>query len=143
MSAALVMTAVIVSAASPSSTFAQTDESSSSENNTTSAENGNYTYVAQPGDSYTQMARKALQTYGIETNGEIGGAGILFAETNLTSLAGWPILNEGDTVMISKSSVKEWFDNATKLTAEEKANWEYYVPFVDFNTNSVGEAPQS
>src|SRR5690606_24093869 len=71
-----------------------------------------YVYVAQPGDSYTKMARKAVQTYGIETDTEIGKAGVLFAETNLTSAANWPALSEGQTVTISKADVKEWFDKA-------------------------------
>ncbi len=100
----------------------------------------NYEYTAQPGDSYIQMARKAVQTYGIETDSQIGAAGVLFAETNLASAAGWPILNEGQTVQISKESVKEWFDRAGELTDSEKAAWNYYVPYVDFNTNRVGEA---
>jgi len=132
----------------PTAVSAQAEEEQSNEttadNENTEAETmtGNYEYVAQPGDSYSQMARKAVQTYGIETDAQIGAAGVLFAETNLTNLAGWPALNEGQTVTISKASVKEWFEKAAKLTAEEKANWAYYVPFVDFNTNHVGEAPR-
>lgn len=120
-------------------TLAQTSENESNEEAAEANDNENYEYVAQPGDSYSQMARKALQTYGIETDGQIGAAGILFAETNIAHEAGWPMLNEGQTVTMSKESVKKWFDMAAKLTAEEKANWQYYVPFVDFNTNHVGE----
>lgn len=121
--------------------IAQADEDQSGED--TQADTGNYSFVAQPGDSYSLMARKAVQIYGIETDTQIGGAGVLFAETNLTNSAGGPLLNEGQTVTISKASVKEWFDKAAKLSAEEKANWAYYIPFVDFNTNSVGEAPKN
>lgn len=136
MSAAVLAIAVIIGAASP--VQAQADESESSES--TQAEDENYSFVAQPGDSYSQMARKAVQIYGIETNAQIGGAGVLFAETNLTSLANWPALDEGQAVTISKASVKEWFEKAAQLSTQEKANWSYYIPFVDFNTNSVGEA---
>lgn len=107
---------------------------------TAEVNNDGYTYTAQPGDSYIQMARKAVQTYGIETDTQIGAAGVLFAETNLTSLAGWPALSEGQTVAISRADVKEWFNKAAELTADEKAAWEYYAPFVNFSTNHVGEA---
>lgn len=143
MSAVVIMAAFAISTVTPAPALAQADENTPSENSETSAENEHYTYVAQPGDSYTKMARKAVQTYGIETDVQIGGAGVLFAETNLTSLAGWPALNEGQTVTINKADVKEWFDKAANLSAEEKASWSYYVPFVDFNTNNVGEAPRS
>lgn len=149
MTAAILTIAFAVSAVLPTATYAQSNEDQTSESAETSdseaanTSNENYEYIAQPGDSYTKMARKAVQTYGIETDRQIGASGVLFAETNLTSLAGWPELNEGQTVTISKTSVQEWFDKAAKLTAEEKASWEYYVPFVDFNTNSVGEAPKN
>lgn len=141
--AVILAAAFIVNAGTPTTTFAQADENQSNESSETTSNVENYEYVAQPGDSYSQMARKAVQTYGIETNTQIGAAGVVFAETNLTNLAGWPALNEGQTVTISRASVKEWFDRAANLTAEEKAGWDYYVPFINFNTNNVGEAPKS
>ena len=107
---------------------------------TTTANNDNYVYTAQPGDSYTKMARKAIQTYGVNTKTNLSGAQIIFAETNLTIVAGSPELEIGQKVTISKATVKEWVEKAQKLTTEEKAAWQVYVPYVDFNTNDVGEA---
>ena len=138
---AFALNATLESHVSAHDLVAQASEEQPSDEAENEAES--YSYVAQPGDSYSKMARKAVQTYGIETDAQIGAAGVLFAETNLTNAAGWPELNEGQTVTIDKASVKEWFDKAAKLTADEKANWKYYVPFVDFNTNSVGEAPKN
>ncbi len=141
LTVAFAINAISESPVSAHDLVAQASEEQSSEATENKAES--YNYIAQPGDSYSKMARKAVQTYGIETDAQIGAAGVLFAENNLTNVAGSPELNEGQAVTISKASVQEWFDKAAKLTAEEKANWEYYVPFVDFNTNSVGEAPKS
>ena len=98
-----------------------------------------YHYTAQEGDSYSQIARKAVQTYGIKTNTKLSPAQILFAENGLTTEAGSVELNLGQTVDVTESSVRSWIDKAKKLTADEKAAWTYYVPFVEFNTNNVGE----
>lgn len=105
----------------------------------TAKNSDSYHYTAQPGDSYSQLARKAVQTYGIKTNTKLSPAQILFAENGLTTEAGNIELNLGQTVDVKKSVVGAWIEKAKKLTADEKAVWEYYVPFVDFNTNNVGE----
>ena len=99
-----------------------------------------YSYTAQPGDSYTKMARKAVQTYGLTSKVNLTQAGIVFAETNLTRQAGSPELNQGQKVEIKQSDVKSWVDKAKDLTEDQQAAWNFYVPFVDFNTNNVGEA---
>lgn len=104
-----------------------------------SAEAATYNYVAQAGDSFSQIARKAAQTYGLEVGKQIGQAGILFVETNMANEAGLPYLNEGQAISIDKNSLKDWFDKAEKLTPEEKAAWETYAPYVDFNTNAIGQ----
>src|SRR5690606_12698346 len=49
-----------------------------------------YTYTAQPGDSYTKIARKAVQTFGFFENTNLSLAEIVAAETFLTSEAGFP-----------------------------------------------------
>jgi hypothetical protein len=98
-----------------------------------------YRYVAQDGDSYSHMARKAVQTYGIKTNTKLSLAQILFAENGLTADAGNTEVNLGQTVNIKKSTVGSWIEKAKKLTAEQQAGWTTYVPLVDFNTNAVGE----
>ena len=99
-----------------------------------------YSYVAQTGDSYSELARKAVQTYGIVNKVTLSGAQIVFAETNLTKEAGSPVLNLNQEVTISIATVKSWVEKAQKLTDVQKTNWNYYVQFVDFNTNSVGES---
>lgn len=99
----------------------------------------NYVYVAQAGDSYSKMARKAVQTYGLKYKKNTTAAGIVFAETNLTQLAGSPLLDEGETVTFAESTVKEWFEKSLELTDAQIDAWNYYVPWVEFNTNNIGE----
>jgi uncharacterized membrane protein len=108
----------------------------------TSEESSTYNYVAQPGDSYSLMARKATQTYGINNSVNLSGAQIIFVETNLTNLAGSPELNLGQNVEISESVVSEWVQKAQELSEEQIAEWEVYVPGADFNTDSVGESQE-
>ncbi|HEX5394823.1 MAG TPA: hypothetical protein VFW52_00475 [Candidatus Saccharimonadales bacterium] len=98
-----------------------------------------YTYTAQSGDSYTKMARKAVQTYGLTEKVNLTQAGIIYAETNLTRSAGSPELMQGQKVEIKQSDVKAWADKAKNLSDAQQAAWNYYVPFVNFNTNNVGE----
>ena len=109
---------------------------------TTSAEpvTGTYTYVAQSGDSYSVLARKSIQIYGIDNQVALSGAQIIFAETNITQANGSQLLNEGQTVTIEISQVADWVAKAQQLTPEEEAAWAVYVPFTDFNTNAAGEA---
>lgn len=98
-----------------------------------------YHYTAQVGDSYSQLARKAVQTYGIKTNTKLSPAQILFAENGLTTEAGNIELNLDQTVDVKKSTVGAWIEKAKKLTTAERMAWVVFVPLVDFNTNNVGE----
>lgn len=99
-----------------------------------------FEYTAQPGDSYTLMARKAVQTSGFETGTNLTEAQIIFVESNLTVLAGSPKLNLGEKVSISKELVKQWSEKAKELTDAQKAKWQVYANNANFNTNSVGES---
>ncbi len=101
-----------------------------------------YRYVAQPGDSYSVLARKAIQSYGKETKTSISNARIIFAETGLTQQAGSPLLEIGQIVQISQTSVKQWVDKAKTLSAAQEQAWQYYAQFANFNTNAAGEAPK-
>ncbi|MCW1908372.1 MAG: hypothetical protein KIH63_003455 [Candidatus Saccharibacteria bacterium] len=107
--------------------------------NSVKSDEAHYDYRAQAGDSYTKMARKAVQTYGIVNKIDLSGAKIVYAETHLTKEAGSPSLSVGQDVAIAEASVKAWVEKAMAITAEEEAAWNYYVQFVDFNTNQVGE----
>jgi hypothetical protein len=99
-----------------------------------------FAFTAQPGDSYTKIARKSVQIYGIENQVDLSGAQIVFVETNLTIAADSPMLNVDEEVSISKSLVGEWVEKAKNLTDEQKAAWQRYADHVDFNTDNVGEA---
>jgi hypothetical protein len=99
-----------------------------------------FKYTAQPGDSYSQFARKAVQTYGINNNVKLSKAQIIFAETTLTQAAGSPVLNLGEVKVIAYDSVKDVVEKATKLTDAQKKAWEAYTVGVNFNTDKVGEA---
>lgn len=98
-----------------------------------------YKYVAQPGDSYSKIARKAVQTYGLKHEVKLSGAQIVYAETNLTLAAGSPVLAEGQAVSVSEADVESWVKKAQDLNDTQTKAWNYYVQFVNFNTNSVGE----
>lgn len=98
-----------------------------------------YEYTAQPGDSYTLMARKAIQTYGITSKTNLSQSQIIYAETLLTQEAGLPQLNVGQKVSIKESTVKSWVEKATKLTDAQKTAWDAYTAGVNFNTNDVGQ----
>ena len=98
-----------------------------------------YNYKAQPGDTYSQMARKAVQTYGVNNNEDLSLAQILYVETNLTIMAGSPHLNVGQEVKIKEGDVKAWVDRAKDLDEATENLWNAYVPGTDFNTDNVGE----
>ncbi len=98
-----------------------------------------YIYKAQAGDSYSVLARKAVQTYGLESKTNLTPAQIVFAETNLTQEAKSPLLNVGQQVTMNKETVKAWVEKAKALNAQQQAAWNYYVQFVDFNTNRNGQ----
>ncbi len=99
-----------------------------------------YKYTAQPGDSYSEIARKAVQTYGFNKNVSLSNAQIVAAETFLTLEAGSPHLSVGQTVEISEASVKAAVEKAQALDQASLARWDKYTVNVDFNTNNVGES---
>ncbi len=114
-----------------------TDQAQSSQ----AQQQGNvYSYVSQPGDSYSLMARKAIQTYGINNKVNLSEAQIIFAETHLTQDAGSPILVKGQKVEIKEDAVKNWVNKAKDLSAQQQSAWNVYAQNANFNTNKVGQA---
>lgn len=99
-----------------------------------------YDYTAQPGDSYSLIARKAVQTYGLVSKTSLSSAQIIYAETNLTLEAGSPQLNEGQKVSLKESSIKSWVEKSQKLSDSTKKAWDVYAQGADFNTDNVGES---
>lgn len=99
-----------------------------------------YAYVAQSGDSYSLITRKAIQTYGLKKEIKLTPAQIIYAETDLTKAGGSPRLNVGQTVTVNEADVEATVAKAQKLTPAQETAWNYYVRFAEFNTSSVGEA---
>ena len=99
-----------------------------------------YSYTAQAGDSYSQMARKAVQTYGKKFTVVLNNAQIMYAETNLTQEAGSPLLEVGQKVDINEVTLKSWVEKAKALSQDDQAAWGYYAAMADFNTDAVGQA---
>lgn len=137
---ALVAFLSVAGAAVP--TYAAEKKEAPSKSTTEAAERkseGKYTYIAQPGDAYAQLVRKATQTYGILNNKDLGAARIVAIETWASEQAGWPMLNEGQGVTFKEEVVAGWVKRAESLTDQEVAIWGAYVPYVDFDTRRVGE----
>lgn len=107
---------------------------------TYTAQSTQYSYVAQPGDSYSVLARKAVQTYGIINGVELSPAQIIAAETMLTQHSQVSLLAEGQEVKIMTADVKTYVEAAQQLNATSLAAWQAYVPCVDFDTSRYGEA---
>jgi len=116
-----------------------TDETTEETTEETSNDIGTFDYVAQSGDSYSLMARKAVQTYGVINDVNLSGAQIIFVETNLTLAAGSPVLNLGQQVSIDGNLVAEWIEKAQELTEGQQAEWQVYANVANFNTDNVGE----
>lgn len=99
-----------------------------------------YSYIAQNGDSYSLMARKAVQTYGAKNKVKLSQAKIIAAETWLTQAAGSPQLAVQQKVTIKEAAVKDSVEKAQKLSATQEAAWNVYAAGVNFNTNAVGQS---
>jgi hypothetical protein len=118
---------------------APSDQKQEKPANSTTARTSAYKYVAQKDDTYSQMVRKAIQTYGKKNNVKISRAKIIAAETNITQAAGSPLLNVGQMVEISETAVKDWVEKTQKFTVTQEAAWNQYTAGVNFNTDTVGE----
>lgn len=97
-----------------------------------------YGYTAKAGDNYTVLARKAVQTYGLREKVNLKLAQIIAAETMLASAAGFPEINEGQSIKFDPTKVKQVMEDAKKIAGDALAAWEVYVPYVDFDTRDNG-----
>lgn len=82
-----------------------------------------YRYVAGSGDSYTVLARQAIEKSG----SDLTDAERVAAETKLTQDAGAPYLDIGQDVTIKKSVVSAAVSWAKSLSSEQKSAWQYYA----------------
>ena len=136
--AVLGVATVSVAPAQKASAAAAKTETTMTKTTTKTTTKDPYTYTAKSGDSYTVLARKAVQTYGIREKVKLSLAQIVAAETFLTSDAGFPELNEGQAVTFKVDTVKAAVKKAQGLTDSQKAAWQAYVPYVDFDTRDNG-----
>lgn len=112
----------------------EADEAPESDNTET------YAYEAQRGDSYSLIARKAVQTFGLKHGVDLSEAQIIFAETNLTKGAGSPLLDIGQSVEISEATIEDVVERAGELSDDKLDAWAIYAAHADFNTDHVGES---
>jgi len=132
--AAVAVSAVLsVGVVSPANAADNTSEAKKE----TAKEDKSYSYTAGVGDSYTQIVRKAVQTYGIVNKKDVGNARIVFIETTAAQAAGNPELAVGQKVTVTENDIKSWIEKAQKLSEADVAAWQTYVPLIDFNTNNV------
>lgn len=99
-----------------------------------------YAYVAQPNDTYSQMARKAIQAFAKDNKIKLSNAQIIAAETNITQADGSPFLTVGQKIEVKQSTVKTWVEKAQKLTVAQESAWNNYTAGVNFDTSAVGVA---
>lgn len=95
-----------------------------------------FTYTAQVGDSYSLLARKAIQSYANSQKVTLSPAQAVAAEAFLSESAGSPELNEGQGVTINANDVKSAVERAQKLPAEELAIWDIYAQDVVFEAGA-------
>ncbi len=136
-----IVVAVVIAATTQSVATAHAAASSTKNQKKTEGQKEvSYSYVAQPSDSYSKVARKAIQTYGLKNKVKLSKSQIIYAETNLTQEADSPQLLQGQKVEIKESAVKSWVVKAKDLKKDQLAKWDKYTIGVNFNTDNVGES---
>lgn len=101
----------------PASTRSRTNNNTKTKANTnTNTDHSTtkaFTFVAQPGDSYTLFARQAIASYLAQNQIFATDQQKLIAEINLTNSAGAPYLEIGDQISIQSSDIAKQFPSAT------------------------------
>ena len=137
---ALILTVSVITTLTAHAAESKTDTAKSGTKAQSQASTAaNYSYIAQSGDSYTKIVRKAVQTYGIKNKVNLSESRIVYAETNLTQEAKSPVLVKGQKVAISEATVKAWVEKAKKLSDKDATKWDAYTKNVNFDTRAVGE----
>lgn len=90
-----------------------------------------YTAVAENGDSYITIARKAIQQH-IETRKQpLSEVQRIAAETKLAEDASWPEIQAGQAVTINDTALRDAVAFATSLDADSRNAWQQYAAAVD------------
>jgi hypothetical protein len=99
---------------------------------------GNFSYVAQPGDSLSVMVRRSLQQFDQEfADVTLTPSAAIFAETAIVQRMGSPLLEIGQNVSIPRNLVVEYAAAGTKLSPEQVAAWQPYAAAADFNVTAA------
>jgi hypothetical protein len=85
-----------------------------------------YNYTVGFGESYTTVARQAIASM----DSELNPAERVAAETKIVSDAGAEWLNAGQSLVLSKETVRSAVDWAKSLSDDEKAAWQPYANLV-------------
>jgi hypothetical protein len=86
-----------------------------------------YSYVVAAGDAYSVIARKAISDYIASTQRTLSTEQRIAAETYVSSDAGFPEVEIGQTVTLSTDTIKGSVDKAKSLSANQLADWAPYV----------------
>ena len=138
--AAGIVAAVLLVVSMQATTFAADNAKADKDKKVETSKEVTYAYIAQPGDSYSKIARKAVQTYGLKHKVDLSQSRIMYAETNLTQEADSPLLLQGQKVEIKESAVMNWVEKAKDLNNDQAAKWDKYTVGVNFKTDNVGES---
>ena len=83
-----------------------------------------YTYVVQEGDSYSIIARRAINEHG---GSSLSSAQKIAAEAKLVEQAGWPEVDAGQSVRIDSAALSQAISSARSMTADEQQMWQSYA----------------
>jgi hypothetical protein len=128
----------VSNAVNPASTTpSTTDNTSANSSEQTAPENkftesSSYSYTAQPGDSYTLLARDTIKQHTSKQNITLSPEQAVAAETFVVEAAGAPSLEVGQKVIIANEAIVLAVTEVQKLTAEEQANWSAYSAVIKF-----------
>lgn len=110
---------------------ASTEKNNESQDNTQNTSNsdkiGDYTAQAEKGDSYTIIARRAIQQVVEQRQTQLSDAQKLAAETFLASNAGFPLLEVGQTVTILTTDIVSAIERASALSQDQQNVWLAYI----------------
>ncbi len=118
-----VKTEVTPPAAEAKTTPAVTEDKTSSQT---------YSYVVVAGDTYSVLSRKAISDYVASAQLTLSAEQRIAAETFVSSDAGFPEIEVGQTVTLSADTVKSSVDKAMRLSPNELADWAPYAALAGF-----------
>jgi len=86
-----------------------------------------YSVQAKAGDSYVKIARNAITKHMKDNKLALTGAQRIAAETTLGVAAGFPAVEVGENVTLTKTALQQAIDTAKGLSIEQQAAWAPYA----------------